>query len=134
MEENVETLQNKLNEISERLGTVEIAYEEEKQSLIREVDAKKKKIEELYNQINNIVTTTSEKEMKPESPKNAPVITQDEIALRKTTSYNASISILEKSVRSITEVFYDKFRNTAYFNQEDMIAKLKEKFGAGILE
>lgn len=116
------------------MGTVEIAYEEEKQALIRDVDAKKKKIDELYNQINNITTTASEKEIKVDSPKNAPVITQDEIALRKTTSYNASISILEKSVRSITEVFYDKFRNTAYFNQEDMISKLKEKFGAAILE
>ncbi|KAL4469498.1 hypothetical protein ABPG74_004751 [Tetrahymena malaccensis] len=132
LEEQVEALQTQLKEISERLGVVEITYEEEKQALIRDVDAKKKQIEELYNKINNITASNTEKEVKPEPVQSQP-ITQEEIELRKTTSYNASISILEKSVRNITEIFYDKFRNTAYFSQQELIEKLKQKFGAGIL-
>lgn len=40
----------------------------------------------------------------------------EEIAIRKTTSYEVSMQVLEKSVRGITELFYDKFRNIAYFN------------------
>jgi len=40
----------------------------------------------------------------------------EEIAIRKNTSYEVSMQVLEKSVRGITELFYDKFRNIAYFN------------------
>jgi len=42
----------------------------------------------------------------------------EEIAVRKDTSYAVSMQVLEKSVRGITELFYDKFRNIAYFDQD----------------
>lgn len=58
----------------------------------------------------------------------------EEIAARKDTSYTVSMKVLEKSVRGITELFYDKFRNIAYFDQEDLLAAFKRIYGSDDLK
>lgn len=123
LDEQVGNLKNDLEELREKLGNTEMTSEEEKQALLREINENKKKIEDMSNDLNNLTATASEKQIKVEEVKKETPITpkaalepQEEMKIRKTTSYEASISILEKSVRGITEIFYDKFRNIAYFN------------------